>query len=134
MKGSGRKRSGFMLVWAAAALCVILLLAGAVMAAFSEALRRQGMAESSLDGIHLLQETMEIIKYNHAYHTALPITEGETVRNGKTYQVQIQSGTKEAEGILMRRVTIRVQGPYHIEQAAELLLETASDSETGGDE
>lgn len=133
MRGIRQKRKGFLLVWVAAAFCVILLLVGAVMAAFSETLRRQGMAEASLDGMHLLQENMETIKYNHVFHTSLPVTEGKRVRNGKAYQVQIRGGTEEAEGILMRRVVVEVKGPYQIKQTAELLLEMNPGSETGRD-
>lgn len=116
------KRQGFIILWAAAALCVILLLAGAVMAAFSEMIRREGMAESSLSGMYLLQETMETIKYNHAFQQSLPVPGGRIFRNGKPYEVTVVSGQRDAEGISMKSVMVQVEGPYDVIQSAELLL------------
>lgn len=107
MKRHGRR--GFFLIWAALSICIVMLLAGALMMLIGTAARHAGRAQETADAVLIGQEVMETLKTNRRFHAALPIPEAAE-RNGRTYRIEVMRTMEAVEGLPMETVSVTVSG------------------------
>ena len=103
-----KKRKGFLMIWAIAAVAMAFMLGAAAFGVLSTVLHREQAMEIHLDEVLLAQDGMEREKYNLRFQgqeTALP---SEVFRNGRSYEVHITHRPKNIEGVPMMEVACRV--------------------------
>lgn len=108
MKKRGRR--GFFLIWAELAVCIVMLLAGSVMAASAGAARYWRMTQESADAVLLAEEMIETMKYDRRFGKDLSIPT-EAVRNGRTYRIETMIEAERKEEILMDTAVCIVTAP-----------------------
>lgn len=108
MKRRGRR--GFFLIWAELAVCIVMLLAGSVMAASAGAARYWQMMRESADAVLLAEEMVETMKYNRRFGKDIFIPT-EAMRNGRTYQIETVIEAEQKEEILMDTAICTVTAP-----------------------
>ena len=108
MKHRERKR-GFLLVWAAVSMTLVLLLGGGLLFLTGTAARYVRRSSDRAEAVLIGQEMMETMKSNARFHTELPIP-SEVVRNGKTFHIDAEKSTQIMNGIPMRQVAVTVSG------------------------
>ncbi len=101
------KRPGFLLLWANAAIVVLLLLTGSVLGLAGMAARQIGYAASAADRLFLAQSALETMKYNLRFHETIPIA-AEEERNGRSYRIAAWIEEVSASGIPMRKLIVEV--------------------------
>lgn len=101
------KRRGFLLLWANAAIVMLLLLSGSVLGLAGMAARQIDHAISASDRLFLAQSALETMKYNLRFHEAIPVA-AEEERNGRSYRIAAWIEEVSTGGIPMRKLTVEV--------------------------
>ena len=96
------RREGFLLVWAAAALAIVMTLGAGVFLSVSVAAR-----EISLDETLIAQDAMEQMKASVRLGEPVSMPK-EIVRNGRTYTVDMTEEPVYVESVPMRRMKAEV--------------------------
>lgn len=104
-----KKRKGFIMLWAIAAMAMAFLLGTAACFSLSTAMSREADMEIHLDETLLAQDCMERAKYNARFSVDEIPLQGTISRNGRTYEVHWQQVAREIEGIAMIETTCRVE-------------------------
>ena len=101
------RREGFLLVWAAAALAIVMTLGAGVFLSVSVAARREAEREISLDETLIAQDAMEQMKASVRLGEPVSMPK-EIVRNGRTYTVDMTEEPVYVESVPMRRMKAEV--------------------------
>lgn len=98
------RRNGFFLFYTVVVISVILLLAVAVFWGLKRVSYYEQKAECLEDEMFLVQEVLEVSKYNHVFHESESYPLGEVVRNGRTYEVLLESSDIIVEGTPLKEL------------------------------
>lgn len=101
------RRHGFLLLWANAAILILLLLAGSVLGLAAMTARQIDQSISAADRLFLAQDAMETMKYNLRFHGMVPVL-SKAERNGRSYRISATTGPASAGGLPMRKLTVEV--------------------------
>ncbi|WP_302596087.1 hypothetical protein [uncultured Dialister sp.] len=101
------RREGFLLVWAAAALAIVMTLGAGVFLSVSVAARREAEREISLDETLIAQDAMEQMKASVRLGEPVSMPK-EIVRNGRTYTVDMTEEPVYVESVPTRRMKAEV--------------------------
>ena len=101
------RREGFLLVWAAAALAIVMTLGAGVFLSVSVAARLEAEREISLDESLIALDAMEQMKASVRLGEPVSMPK-EIVRNGRTYTVDMTEEPVYVESVPMRRMKAEV--------------------------
>lgn len=101
------RREGFLLVWAAAALAIVMTLGAGVFLSVSVAAKQEAEREISLDETLIAQNAMEQMKASVRLGEPVSMPE-EIVRNGRTYTVEMSEEPVYVEAVPMKRMKAEV--------------------------
>ena len=103
-----RGRRGFLLIWANVAICVVLLMAGALAMAMQTAIRYEAASRRDTTALHVAEDAMEKMKYNARFGKNVTIPTFVS-RNGSDFRVKAETGTESVSGITMKKVRVMVE-------------------------
>ena len=101
------RREGFLLVWAAAALAIVMTLGAGVFLSVSVAAKQEAEREISLDETLIAQDAMEQMKASVRLGEPVSMPK-EIVKNGRTYTVDMTEEPVYVESVPMRRMKAEV--------------------------
>lgn len=106
-----KKRKGFIMLWAIAAMAIASMLGAAVCLALSHVLERELDMEIHLDETWVAQDAMEREKYNTRFHGGEMSMPSTVERNGRNYEIHWQREITDIEGVSLIQITCKVSHP-----------------------
>lgn len=103
-------RRGFFLLWAELAVCLVMLLAGSVMAVIANAAYDWRMSRETADAVLIAEEMLETMKYNRRFGGKLAVP-AEAERNSRIYRIEASTETETREGLRMDAAVCTVTTP-----------------------
>lgn len=117
-----KRRKGVFLLWSVIVVAVVLLLVPSVFFGIRETFHRERIGEVVADEMFLVQEVLEIQKYNRVFHESVPYPTGEVMRNGRVYQVSIKERRIDVDGVPLTELvcTVSANGKFSFSAALDM--------------
>ena len=118
-----KRRRGVFLLWTVIVVAVVLLLVPSVFLGIRETFYRERIGEVVADEMFLIQEVLEIQKYNRVFHESVPYPTGEVMRNGRVYQVSLKEIRIDVDGVPLTELVCIVSANGKFSFSATLDME-----------
>ena len=118
-----KRRKGVFLLWTVIVVAVVLLLVPSVFFGIRETFHRERIGEVVADEMFLVQEVLEIQKYNRVFHESVPYPTGEVMRNGRVYQVSLKEIRIDVDGVPLTELVCTVSANGKFSFSATLDME-----------
>lgn len=120
-----KRRKGVFLLWTVIVVAVVLLLVPSVFLGIRETFHREHIGEVAADEMFLVQEVLEIQKYNRVFHESVPYPTGEVMRNGRVYQVSLKEIRIDVDGVPLTELVCTVSANGKFSFSATLDMEVS---------
>jgi len=118
-----KRRKGVFLLWTVIVVAVVSLLVPSVFFGIRETFHRERIGEVVADEMFLVQEVLEIQKYNRVFHESVPYPTGEVMRNGRVYQVSLKERRIDVDGVPLTELVCTVSANEKFSFSATLDME-----------